>query len=280
MALLTRAVGLTVAVSLGACELVRPNDPLWLNGDIVAMQMVLKGGSSTAEVVIYYPHGPQDREPEARVQLSLDASYGWRTELVRGPCTLTAPASGVCFKSELPDSIREGQTYALRVETALDTMVGHTRIPRAPRWLRAAQDTSVLVPDSAQVTPIRLEYIASPDAARTEIAIDALVVYDRAGKRYDECQLFTDPFVGEAVREGSPLNLQVRRDLLGCAVGDWSRIEASIALLAFDSAYVRFQTASREGVLRWPWPAFGLDRGVGLLASAAHSTGTHVTLMR
>jgi hypothetical protein len=189
------------------------------------------------------------------------------------------PASASCFSAQLPDSLLEGETYTVRAGTVGDTIVGRTRIPPAPRLL-APHDTTIRVAGDLWGTTLVLHYAASADAARTVLDVGDVVVYDTAGVRHDGCALFTDPFPGgEPIPANPPLTVTIRY-LLECAPPQWSRIEATFSLLAFDSAYVRFMAESDQGVLRRPWPAFGIERGVGLFAAAARSAGVRVDFVR
>ncbi len=202
---------------------------------------------------------------EHRVEGSTDAHGAFVIRGVHAASTLTVTAPGYH---------EWGRRYE-RLPPTILVLLQPNPIPTAP--ISATARRPHLAPVDGGAVIDSAVFRALPKVLKTDV-LRAATMSPMATSTSDFAAM---PAVRGGTGEGVPILLDgVRLFNPFHAPPQWARIEATLSLLAFDSAYVRFADESDEGVLRPPWPDFGIERGVGLFAAAARSARVRVAFVR
>lgn len=306
MALLRTLPLLAAALAAAACE-AAPTD-LGAGEPDVVVHAILHAGSDTAAVLL--TRAPFARTPE-NLNLRLDRLRGAQVRVLDGARAVvlpeapagfpdcirepemelfggTPPAREGCHAARLPEAVRSGRRYELRVELPGGaSLTGAATVPSPPAILAPAGGARVLArgrhnADSVFVPESLVEGIARiPVRWRQlpgmgyDVNLQVAAAF-RGGARLRDARCLVDPAHGfnpRAVRADSLLFvLQYLECFGGSRRRPWDSAHVRLRVTAYDTAYARHaeEVFARQSV-RFDRAAAGVRGGLGVFAAAATS---------
>lgn len=272
-------VAIAAAWYLVACGLVRDSDPLALDRDVFLLESVVFTGSRTVFAVSGFAHregGPPPvvalflEGPEGRVQFTPVEHSAECPSLPFGGST-----TGVfqCLYAVVSAPIAGNTVLKLAGSGPEGPIEGSTITPDEPTVLVPERDTVVMrVGSAGNIASITIRLAAAPRGVQALILnIASIEVVLNDGEIRQDCMAITDPPSGEALDSEVDVSLRVRFVQCDGAPVSWREITMRLRILGYDDRYRAFVDAAERGIIRQPWPAFGLSGAIGVFASAAVS---------
>ncbi|HEX8362166.1 MAG TPA: DUF4249 family protein [Longimicrobium sp.] len=292
MAFLRHLAGYTAAIFLCGCT--DATAPVRATEENVAVHAVLAAGTDTASLLLtrFDPAASQDeprfhRVPGASVRLLRGADTLWLREAPAGfsDCNTDAREPGEieeigrgCYAAVVPDGLRAGDRYELRVTLADGTTIrGAATIPGAPDILApaTARVVAVRTPESplflknSTAFPVRWRIHAG--TGRVEIGVVRPQAY-RDGRPLARvaCHLQPGPLPADLVRTDSVTHQVVSASCSrGGEIVRWDSISTRLVLTAYDTAYARYAREVLGGSVRATRASAGVEGAFGVFAGAA-----------
>ena len=274
-------------LSLISCDLIREPLAITLTEDRPLVRSVLLAGDSTARVLLsivpamgdpFNPFGEPNWIPigDADVRLiagedtiRLASQAGAPTNpCLAGPVQQGSPAAALlagCYTGAVSGGIQSGTTYRLMADLPGHGRIeGQTLVPMPLAVLQPVSGGDVVVwtRDPAPPPPFTVEWSVEGAAATVELDVRSLD---------ERCQAFiTTGTVGQVrevrVSEASSADLLVR---MYCESAMEHDIPGYVMLTAFDSAFARYQDATRENHGMAEASAGFTGPAIGVFGSAA-----------
>lgn len=285
MALLKRRALRTAGAVLAAVGCAPDRTPLAFTEQSPTVHMVLVAGQDSARAIVARVH-PSDGRYELVVGASVTLSHASgsydlpaaQPELCTGTAAESeAPEPGGCYAGRLPHPPVPGEEWSLdvRFPGGGPRLTGRTRIPARP-VLEAGLETALPVAPQTNEFAVQAE---TGTRWRFDAAAGGAQLLPGEATGFANGAALAAPCEFEVVREPDPVpvapptaSLRLQLSGVRCtgAGVSWDSIQARLRLLAFDTAYVRYDAqVRRAGAVRRPLARAGLDSGFGLFGSVA-----------
>lgn len=284
------AGGVAMAVAFSSCDLVRPNDPLALDPDVVGVEIVLFAGSQTVNALVGFPNRTFINNDARPVLALMNASTNAPLLAIGGAevCVDLDPflsfvsprtAEGMeCFSANLPFMIESGGRYRIEGMGPSGSFDGEVVVPTGPVLLTAAEDLVLdRVHSSTTLASFKLRWDTPRDVALVMYAVQDLRVALEDGSVREDCTVLGNPFVGTALPEAGEAQVELQRII--CPPGEepaWTSLRFVVQLVGFDAAFAQFIELADLDTVREPLPSLGLTGAVGFFGAAGVSEAVEV----